>query len=77
MRYAELRRAWEKYDKAFDEFHKLIADKTALTEYSETNTEEAFAEAFALYKVDPKGIKKINPELYKWFSKHGHLNPLK
>jgi hypothetical protein len=124
MQWVEMRRTWEKYDKALkeynaavdeynkasagdqkkmkgkvdkldkeseaagkkyeaaktraiDELQKLIAGKEALTEYSKTDAEEAFAEAFALYKVDPKGVKKINPKLYNWFSKHGHLNPLK
>jgi hypothetical protein len=60
-----------------NEFESLIKGKTALTEYSKTNTMEAFAEAFALYKIDPKGLNKVNPALAKWFKKHGHLDPVK
>ncbi len=59
------------------EFKKLVEGKEALTEYSKTNAQEAFAEAFALYKANPAAIKKINRKLYGWFEKHGHLNPLK
>ena len=71
----------KKYEAAktrtIDEFQKRVKGKQPLTEYSKTDPAEAFAEAFASYKADPKGIEKINTELYQWFSKHGHLNPLK
>jgi hypothetical protein len=58
------------------DFEKRVAGAEALTEYSKAGAGEAFAEAFALYKADPKGLKKANPSLYDWFARHGHLNPL-
>ncbi|MCA2218005.1 eCIS core domain-containing protein [Jidongwangia harbinensis] len=59
------------------EFDSRIAGSEALTEYSKVSSPEAFAEAFALYKADPKGLKKVNRSLYDWFARQGHLNPLR
>jgi hypothetical protein len=64
-------------DRTITEFEKLIKGKPSLTDYSETSAQEAFAEAFAIYKADPKGLKSRNKGLYDWFEKYGHLNPLK
>ena len=61
--------------RSITEFEKLIKGKDLLTEYSQTNSKEAFAEAFALYKVDPAGIIKANPGLAKWFKKYGYMVP--
>lgn len=73
--------AEKKYNAAqnhtINEFQKLIKDKPALTEYWKESPKEAFAEAFALYKVNPEGIKEYSKELFEWFSKHRHLNPLR
>jgi hypothetical protein len=59
------------------EFQSRIAGTEPMTDYSQTSPQEAFAEAFAIYKADPKGLKKANPDLYEWFAGHGHLNPLR
>jgi hypothetical protein len=63
--------------RAITEFVSRIAGAGALTEYSKVSSPEAFAEAYALYKVDPEGLKKANRRLYDWFAGHGHLNPLR
>ena len=55
------------------EFTAKVKGKTALTKYSKTNMHEAFAEAFALYKLDPKGIKRANPKLARWLASQKHL----
>jgi hypothetical protein len=55
------------------EFSAKVKGKAALTKYSKTNMHEAFAEAFALYKIDPKGIKRANPKLAKWLASQKHL----
>ena len=55
------------------EFSAKVKGKTALTKYSKTNMHEAFAEAFALFKIDPKGIKRANPKLAKWLARQKHL----
>jgi hypothetical protein len=64
-------------DRAVKEFQALTADKDPLSDYSKTSADEAFAEAFKVYMANPTFLKKENPALYKWFSNHGELNPLK
>ena len=54
-------------------FGELIKDDEALTDYSKKGREEAFAEAFALYKSDPAWLKKRNRKLYDWFKANGPL----
>jgi Domain of unknown function (DUF4157) len=75
---AAAKQAVDKADKAvktalspsvLDRFAKLIKGKPALTPYSNINTSEAFAEAFMLFKVAPKKLKKANEKLFKWFKK--------
>ena len=45
------------------EFGKRVAGAEALTDYSNAGPPEAFAEAFALYKADPRGLKRANRRL--------------
>ena len=63
--------------RSLKDFEKLIEGKEALTEYSKTSGAEAFAEAFAIYKADPKGLKKTNRKVYDWFVNGGALKPVK
>jgi len=56
-----------------DKFAALVDGKDALTPYSKKSSEEAFAEAFALYKSDPDGLKKKNLKLYQWFANNGEI----
>jgi hypothetical protein len=69
--------AEQKYDAALkapgEAFAEFVKDKDPLTPYSKKSPEEAFAEAFALYKSDPAGLKKQNPKLYAWFAKNGEI----
>ncbi len=67
-------RAYERAEKAPSEaFATLVAGKDPLTSYSKESASEAFAEAFALYKVDPDGLRKSNRKLYDWFASGGEL----
>jgi len=43
--------------------------KRRLTDYSEQNWGEAFAEAFAIYHNTPDEMKRLRPNLFAWFSK--------
>ena len=43
-------------------------------EYAKTNSSEAFAETFALYKLNSKGIELLNPRLAAWFKRQGFLS---
>jgi len=55
-------------------FARLVEGKDPLTPYSATGDDEAFAEAFALYKIDPDGLKASNKKLYDWFKSGGELS---
>lgn len=72
--------ARDKFDaakgRAQNEVKELVSGKPALTDDSTTNADEALAEAFMMYKGDPKTLKKVNPALFTWFSNHGELHPI-
>jgi len=59
--------------RAVREFERLAKGLTPVTEYASTSATEAFAETFAMYKLNPKGIKSMNPRLAQWFRKQGYL----
>ncbi len=60
--------------RALAEFEELSKGMAPLTEHAKTNTNEAFAETFALYKLNPEGIKRLNPKLAAWFKRQGYLS---
>ncbi|MCC6288286.1 MAG: DUF4157 domain-containing protein [Chitinophagaceae bacterium] len=73
---AAMGNASDKLDEALDkstldQFSKLIKGKRALTDYSKKNAAEAFAEAFAIFKANPKKLEKDNKKLFDWFLKAG------
>ena len=43
------------------------------TRYGRRSVEESFAESFALFKLDPDGLKRWNPDVYAWFEADGHI----
>jgi hypothetical protein len=60
-------------ERVLNEFEKLTKDMEPLTPNAAINTKEAFAETFAFYKLNPKGIEKLNPRLAAWFKRKGYL----
>ena len=46
------------------------------TKYADVNADEAFAESYALYKLDSDALKRIDPELYLWFESKAYLELL-
>ncbi len=46
------------------------------TPYGRTDIAESFAESFALFKADPAALRRVNPEVYRWFAQGGHLKAL-
>ncbi|WP_206197490.1 eCIS core domain-containing protein [Terrimonas sp.] len=67
--FDELDRALDK--STLDQFSKFIKGKRALTDYSKKNATEAFAEAFAIFKANPKKLEKDNKKLFDWFFNAG------
>ena len=43
------------------------------TQYGRTDARESFAEAFALYHIDPESLRRIAPQAHAWFTAAGHL----
>jgi hypothetical protein len=43
------------------------------TPYGASNMHESFADAFALYKLDPAALERFSPEMHAWFAAGGHL----
>ena len=43
------------------------------TTYGDTSIHEAFAESYALFKLDPTALNRIDPTLYTWFASNQHL----
>jgi hypothetical protein len=46
------------------------------TEYSNESPQEAFAESYALFKLDPEALERIDPNLYQWFASGAYLDLL-
>ena len=53
-----------------------LAGQPAPTDYGNSSTKESFAEAFALFHVDPNALKRTRPAVYEWFAARGHINAL-
>lgn len=45
----------------------------APTMYGQTSAEEAFAECFALFHVDPQALKRTAPKVFDWFDRGEHI----
>lgn len=46
------------------------------TPYARTNLEENFAEAFALYHMDPDALRRIAPQVLAWFESGQHIKSI-
>ncbi len=53
----------------------LRTSRSRLTLYAESNDTEAFAEAFAMFHVDPAALLRTAPGLLARFSAEDHLPP--
>ena len=45
------------------------------TRYGATSRDEAFAEAFMLYKRDPEALERAQPGALAWFRAGKHISP--
>jgi hypothetical protein len=46
------------------------------TRYADFDDDEAFAESYALFKLDPEALRRIDPPLYQWFASRAYLDML-
>jgi hypothetical protein len=52
---------------------EVLGEVPAPTEYGRSAKTESFAEAFALFRVDPAALKRVAPKVSVWFEDNGHL----
>jgi hypothetical protein len=55
------------------EYLRVLGDDPAPTDYGGSSKHESFAEAFALWHMDPEALKRARPAVHAWFAAGGHL----
>jgi len=69
------------YDKNFGPvyavYREIRRNGKGPTPYGRTSIKESFADAFALYKADPAALRRIDPNVYSWFTEGGHIRALR
>lgn len=61
-------------DVVINAFEAVRSVESGPTEYGETSLSEAFAESFALYRLDRPALERIDPFVVDWFDNGGHLD---
>lgn len=54
-------------------FRRVLNGRPSPSRYGDTHIAEAFAESFAMFHCDPKGLRRDLPEVHAWFAAGGHL----
>ncbi len=54
-------------------YGELPGARRGPTPYGSTSIEEGFAEAFALYHLDPAALTRFSPAVHEWFAADHHL----
>lgn len=58
-------------------YRRKTGGKRGPTRYGRRTVQESFAESFALFKLDPAGLKRWSPDVYAWFKDDGHTDAWK
>ena len=64
---------WRDRGPVIDAYLRAKGKVEGPTPYGLTSHKESFAEAFALYRVDPKALQRIMPKVYTWFKSGAHI----
>lgn len=67
---------WTRKGPVLSAYAKVIGSSPAPTRYGEESTAESFAESFSLYRADPDALRRVLPEVARWFDAKGHLKAL-
>ncbi len=59
-----------------DAYRDAADGEPAPTDYGNESIQEAFAESFALFHVDPAALKRARPKIFAWFAAGGHRKAL-
>ena len=73
-RLEEVERRIQRPSPMEEAYGALAGARQGPTLYGSTSIEEGFAEAFALYHLDPDSIRRISPAVHDWFAAGQHLS---
>ena len=59
-----------------DAYSRVIGGQSAPTAYGKSSIRESFAESFSLYRSDKAALKRLLPNVYRWFRNQGHLKAM-
>ena len=90
MSTAELRNTKEELEDQLQDLTRFLRDASPMveaysniegalpgpTQYARRNMQESFAEAFAMYHIDPNSLGRISPEVLQWFQAGEHMKNL-
>jgi hypothetical protein len=54
-------------------FEAALRRDTSPTQYGQTDSAEAFAESYMLFRSDPEYLRQNRPNIHRWFQAGGHL----
>jgi hypothetical protein len=57
-------------------YANVLDGSTGPTRYGESSIHESFAEAFALFRADPRALRRTMPNVFRWFHEKGHTRAL-
>ncbi len=60
-------------DGVLADYRKVLGRHRAPTRYGRTNLRESFAESYAMYRCEPKRLRKLLPDVFAWFKAGGHI----
>ncbi|MEL6345040.1 MAG: hypothetical protein AAFV53_18130 [Myxococcota bacterium] len=58
------------------QYVEVRGDREGPTPYGRTSDEESFAEAFALFHIDPAALRRVLPDVYAWMASGGHIQTM-
>ena len=73
-RLKEVERRIQRPSPMEEAYGELPGARGGPTQYGSTSIEEGFADAFALYHLDPDSIRRISPAVHEWFAAGQHLS---
>jgi hypothetical protein len=66
-------RAARPRDGVLADYRAVLGRHRSPTRYGRTSLRESFAESYAMYRCEPKRLRKLLPTVFQWFSEGGHI----
>ena len=64
---------WMKAGPVLSAYKRVKGKSSGPTPYGNTSLAESFAESFALYRVDPNALRRVAPQIHRWFKSGEHI----